>query len=120
MLPCREYDTGEHYCHNPYIELIKDYGDIRVFSQTPRTDDGINKDWLLGGGNPELLKLFGLDVRGLWVSVSGFGLLLRSSQYIGNYSVEKALTAAKDSVGYNQNGYRREFVDLLRKYQQIR
>jgi len=65
----QEYERSEYHD----IELIKDYGDIRVYSQTPRNDDWINKDWLLDGGNPELLKLFGLDVRGLWVSVTVYG-----------------------------------------------
>ena len=53
-------------------------------------------------------------------SVAGFGQLLRGSQYTGSFTADKALAMAKDSVGQDQNGYRKEFIELVKKYQTIR
>ena len=53
-------------------------------------------------------------------SVAGFGQLLRSSEYTGNFTVDKVLKIAMDSIGKDRNGYRKEFIELVKKYQRIR
>ena len=53
-------------------------------------------------------------------SVAGFGQLLRSSDYAGSFNSDKALAMAMDSMGKDRNGYRKEFVELIKKYQRIK
>ena len=51
------------------MELLLDENDIRVFLRTPE-----NPDWLFRNrGNFEPARVFGIDVRGLWVDVRVFG-----------------------------------------------
>jgi len=52
-------------------------------------------------------------------SVAGFGKLLRSSEYTGSFTIDKALALALDSTGQDRNGYRREFIELLQKYKRM-
>ena len=53
-------------------------------------------------------------------SVAGFGQLLRSSEYTGSFNSDKALAMAMDSIGKDRDGYRKEYIELIKKYQRIR
>ena len=53
-------------------------------------------------------------------SVAGFGQLLRSSEYTDGFTADDALAMAMDAMGKDRNGYRKEFVELVKKYQRIR
>jgi Ca-activated chloride channel family protein len=46
-------------------------------------------------------------------AVAGFGMLLRDSKHKGSASWDMVTTLAKDSVGQDPHGYRREFVSLV-------
>ena len=46
-------------------------------------------------------------------AVAEFGMLLRNSQYKGSASYEQVLKLAKDSKGNDNNGHRREFIELV-------
>ncbi|MDE0358907.1 MAG: von Willebrand factor type A domain-containing protein [Gammaproteobacteria bacterium] len=47
-------------------------------------------------------------------SVAGFGMLLRESAYAGDYALGDVLELARGSLGDDEEGYRREFVRLVR------
>ncbi len=48
-------------------------------------------------------------------SVAAFGMLLRSSDHVGDYSLDKVLELARGSLGEDGEGYRREFLKLVRE-----
>jgi|GEM_PF-155312 len=52
-------------------------------------------------------------------AVAGFGLLLRDSQYKGKASFEQVLRLAQQSKGEDPNGYRAEFIQLVRSSQKL-
>lgn len=47
-------------------------------------------------------------------SVAMFGMLLKNSQYKGSSSYSKALALAKNSLGEDANGYRAEYLQLVK------
>ncbi|MCL2461255.1 MAG: VWA domain-containing protein [Defluviitaleaceae bacterium] len=51
--------------------------------------------------------------------VAGFGELLRGSDYAADINVPQLAAMAKDSLGEDKGGYRREFVGLMEKYEAI-
>jgi Ca-activated chloride channel family protein len=53
-------------------------------------------------------------------AVAGFGLLLRDSQYKGNLTYGAVMEVAQSAVGEDKQGYRAEFVELVRKAKQLR
>jgi len=48
-------------------------------------------------------------------SVAGFGMLLRESAYAGDYALGDVLDLARRSLGDDEEGYRREFIRLVRE-----
>lgn len=56
-----------------------------------------------------------------WASaVAGFGMLLRDSEHRGSTSFESVLTWAQEGLGKDAQGYRSEFIDLVRRAQALR
>jgi Ca-activated chloride channel family protein len=53
-------------------------------------------------------------------SVAMFGLVLRDSQYRGNATLAAVEEIATSSLGSDTRGYRSEFVDLVRKAEQLK
>jgi Ca-activated chloride channel family protein len=53
-------------------------------------------------------------------AAAGFGLLLRDSQYKGNLTYGAVLEVAQSAVGEDQDGYRAEFVELVRRAKELR
>ena len=53
------------------------------------------------------------------LSVAMFGQLLRNSVYKGSATYEQVISLARESLGDDRNGYRREFVRLAEVAQQI-
>ncbi len=51
--------------------------------------------------------------------VAGFGHLLRQSEYRGSFTLNDALSLASANLGRDTEGYRADYVDLLRAYQMI-
>jgi Ca-activated chloride channel family protein len=47
-------------------------------------------------------------------AVAGFGMLLRDSPYKGNLSFDAVLELAQEGKGADRNGFRNEFVDLVK------
>jgi Ca-activated chloride channel family protein len=50
----------------------------------------------------------------LAASVAAFGQLLRGGTYVGNYSYDDVAKLAKGALGEDTDGYRREFVSLVK------
>jgi len=48
-------------------------------------------------------------------SVTGFSMILRDSQYRDNLTIEELISLAKGSKGEDTEGYRTEFIELMRK-----
>ena len=48
-------------------------------------------------------------------SVAAFGMLLRTSEHVGDLSLGDVLELARRSLGNDEEGYRREFVRLVRE-----
>lgn len=48
-------------------------------------------------------------------SVAAFGMLLRSSEHVGDFSLGDVLEFARGSLGHDEEGYRREFIRLVRE-----
>jgi Ca-activated chloride channel family protein len=53
-------------------------------------------------------------------AVAGFGLLLRDSQYKGNLTYAAVLELAQSAIGRDENGYRAEFVEMVRRAKSLR
>lgn len=47
-------------------------------------------------------------------SVAAFGMMLRDSEYINHYGVDALLQLAQSSMGKDEQGYRLEFVNLIK------
>jgi secreted protein with Ig-like and vWFA domain len=53
-------------------------------------------------------------------SVAGFGLLLRNSQFKGNLTYAADIELAQGGIGEDPHGYRKEFLDMVRKAKELR
>lgn len=52
-------------------------------------------------------------------AVTAYGLLLRDSEYIADFDFEKVIQLAKQGLGKDTDGYRREFIDLVEMTQDL-
>ena len=48
-------------------------------------------------------------------AVASFGMILRDSPYKGTSTIDSVLSMAEDSIGADKNGYRQEFLQLVRR-----
>lgn len=53
-------------------------------------------------------------------AVSGFAMLLRNSEYKGNTTYSQVLNMASSSLGNDPEGYRKEFVSLVKKAEMLK
>ena len=51
---------------------------------------------------------------------SYFGHILRESKFRGSYSVDQIISLAEAAGGADANGYRREFIELVRNFAALR
>jgi Ca-activated chloride channel family protein len=49
-------------------------------------------------------------------AVAGFGMLLRDSQFKNDLTAKDVIKIAKEAKGYDEEGYRSEFIGLVEKY----
>jgi Ca-activated chloride channel family protein len=52
--------------------------------------------------------------------VAAFGMVLRDSEHKGKASLDMALKLAEPAVGEDKGGYRREFLEMVRKAQRLK
>jgi Ca-activated chloride channel homolog len=53
-------------------------------------------------------------------AVAGFGMLLRESPHRGNLDFDRVVAMAERGLGTDPEGYRAEFIDLVRRARQLR
>jgi len=53
-------------------------------------------------------------------AVASFGMLLRGSEFMGNTSIESVLDLAKNAKGEDDEGYRAEFIQLVKTVDDLR
>jgi Ca-activated chloride channel family protein len=53
-------------------------------------------------------------------AVASFGHILRGSQFTGNATIPGVISLASDSVGVDTHGHRREFLELVHAYANLR
>ena len=53
-------------------------------------------------------------------AVAEFGMILRDSEYKGNGSLQQVIEWAQQGVGADVNGYRADFIELVRKTQALK
>jgi Ca-activated chloride channel homolog len=53
-------------------------------------------------------------------AVAEFGMILRDSEYKGNASLQQVLEWAEQGKGADVNGYRADFIELVRKAQTLK
>ena len=53
-------------------------------------------------------------------TVAGFSMILRDSQFKGNLTFDKLLNVAKESIGDDKEGYRKEFVELVKQADKLK
>ena len=46
-------------------------------------------------------------------AVAGFGMLLRDSEYRGDWDYETVMQVAQSSIGADKHGFREEFIELV-------
>ena len=56
---------------------------------------------------------------GFATAVAGFGMLLRESEHRGSVNTRQILELAEGSIGRDEEGYRREFIEMVRMYEYI-
>ena len=74
-------------------------GSESILLERPLADGG-------GDGSPDLRFA---------ASVAAFGMLLRESEHAGDFSPGDVIELARASMGDDEEGYRREFVELVRQ-----
>jgi Ca-activated chloride channel homolog len=52
-------------------------------------------------------------------SVASFGMVLRRSAHRGSATLDAALELAQEGLGSDQAGYRREFLNLIRRAKEV-
>ncbi len=52
-------------------------------------------------------------------AVATFGMVLRESEYVGSADLDSIIELAGESLGRDAEGYRSEFVDLVRRYREV-
>lgn len=70
-------------------------------------------------GTPKTWEQVGEDFR-FTAAVAGFGMLLRDSQHKGSLTWDEVLRLAERGMGEDREGYRAEFIDLVRRARQLR
>jgi Ca-activated chloride channel homolog len=88
-------------------------GELLTVKLRYKTPDG-SRSRLLERIVPDYLGPASDDVR-FAAAVAAWGMLLRDSEHRGTATFESVLALAEGAVGADPAGYRREFVDLVRK-----
>jgi Ca-activated chloride channel family protein len=52
-------------------------------------------------------------------AVASYGMILRESEYINNFSLDQVYSLAEKNIGEDKNGYREEFLKLIRKAESL-
>ena len=85
----------------PDGEVSKEIKKVVTFQNTPVNGKSYSKDFYFAA------------------AVVEFGMILRNSEYKGDASIESVLALAEQGIDKDENGYRKEFLDLAYRYQEL-
>ena len=85
----------------PDGEVSKEIKKVVTFQNTPVNGKSYSKDFYFAA------------------AVVEFGMILRNSEYKGDASIESVLALAEQGLDKDENGYRKEFLDLAYRYQEL-
>jgi hypothetical protein len=120
VVPLTRVDTATH-TQMPSVEgeaskplltaklQLKTRGNNAAFALIQRTVSDTGFDF---GAAPSDLKFA--------AAVAEFGMILRDSEYKGNGSLQQVLEWAQQGKGADVNGYRADFIELVRKAQALK
>jgi Ca-activated chloride channel family protein len=104
-------DKSARPTDNEFLTLKMRYkapeGDTSKKLEWPATDDG------------QFFSAASQDFQ-FAAAVAGFGLLLRDSQFKGNLTCGAVMEVAQSAIGEDKQGYRAEFIELVRKAKGLR
>jgi len=111
------YEGGEEAAGDPRGKA-GEYGFLRIRYKLPDSSRSklIEQPIRVDAGVPERIKE---DVN-FSTAVAGFGQLLRGGNYTGSLTYEEVIRQASGAIGKDPYGYRKEFVELVRKAQKAR
>jgi Ca-activated chloride channel family protein len=85
---------------------------VRIRYKAPGCDKSTLIEHLVKTGSRSLADA-SVDFR-FASAVAAYAMLLRGSQYSGDFTYDKVLALAKGSLGKDENGYRKEFLSLVK------
>jgi Ca-activated chloride channel family protein len=101
----------------PAANRRNELGWLKVRYKRPQGDRSELLEWPVSARAEEFRAMPG-DVR-FAVAVAEYGMLLRHSQYAFNASFDHVLATANESMGRDLDGYRADFVDLVRRAENL-
>ncbi len=99
--PIKGYASNSNEIMNVKLRYKKPGEDVSVLMEYPLVDNQVN------------LAQTSQNFR-FAASVAEFGMLLRNSQYSGSADFNKVEQLARQSVGEDKEGYRKEFLELVK------
>jgi len=104
----------------PAADLGKELAFLRLRYKQPGKDTSILlQEPILASSAKASLDQASPDFR-FAASVAGFGMYLRDSNYLGNYSMDQLIGLAQSGLGGDEQGYRSEFVRLMRVTKELK
>lgn len=114
-LKYQQRDNADEYnsIYHPYLK--NDGGELATIKFRYKKPNGNKSREMVQviGNNTHHLQHASENAR-FATSVAMFGMLLKNSQYKGSSSYSKALALAKNSLGEDADGYRAEYIQLVK------
>jgi Ca-activated chloride channel family protein len=99
--------TDTHYNE----ELKNELATIRIRYKKPNSSNSLEMNSTIRIDDKDISK----DDFIFAQTVAGFGMILRDSKFKEDLTIEKLIELAKTSKGEDKEGYRREFIELMKK-----
>jgi Ca-activated chloride channel family protein len=106
--PLKYQQNGKVVAPDPEAELLT----VKLRYKKPGGDTSILYEIPVKGEIPDFEKTS--DNFRFSAAVAGFGMLLRDSEYKGSLRMEELISWAKGSKGVDEEGYRSEFINLIK------
>ncbi|MEP6963225.1 MAG: YfbK domain-containing protein, partial [Acidobacteriota bacterium] len=107
------YQNQQRAKQAPRSQGSSEWAFVKLRYKAPQSDTSELLNWPVNGGVSDFDNA-PRDLR-FAASVAEYGMLLRHSRYSGSASFDHVMRTASQSLGSDLNGYRTEFLDLVRK-----
>ena len=109
-----DYVRKLKYQPNEVIPVVPQTGELATIKFRYKKPDG-DKSILMTEVIPQQVQSVSetSDNFRFSAAVAGFGMLLRNSEFKGTINYDQVLSLARDSKGYDKDGYRAEFIRLV-------